>query len=65
MKNYLIIIMLFAFNYASPEYRKLVLENDLKITAYPTSEVSQAVDVPEDIPLIEDASHAHGAQVDN
>ena len=31
MKKYLIIIMLIAFNYASPEYRKLVLENDLKI----------------------------------
>ena len=31
MKNYLIIIILFAFNYASPEYRKLVLDNDLKV----------------------------------
>ena len=31
-----------------------VLENDLKITAYPTREISQAVDAPEDIPLIEE-----------
>ena len=30
-----------------------VLENDLIITAFPTNEISHAVDVPEDIPLLE------------
>jgi 3-deoxy-manno-octulosonate cytidylyltransferase (CMP-KDO synthetase) len=31
-----------------------VLENDFKIKAYTTSEVSQAIDIPEDIPLVEE-----------
>ncbi len=30
-----------------------ILENNLKIIAYRTSEITQAVDIPEDIPLVE------------
>jgi len=41
-----------------------VLENDLKITAYPTREISQAVDAPEDIPLIEEL-FAHDALIND
>ena len=31
MKNYFIVILLIAFNYAAPEYRKIKLENDLTV----------------------------------
>ena len=31
MKNYIIIILLVAFNYAAPEYRKIILDNDLTV----------------------------------
>ena len=31
MKKYILIIFLIGFNFAAPEYRKIILENDLKI----------------------------------